>query len=515
MRRLPPFLAALAIVLVACLLPAAPALAAKDIDYHRLPQKKLLKLAEAGDREAIWRMQLSSYFDYKKKQTVTRSLEERLPWMRKGAELGDYRLQFILAHHLLLPPPGTAPDPAAAEPLLVAGLAGARQLEGRDFLAGQLLGEGPKMLARARQLQKVPALLAEGSPAALFEAAQAYVPIKLATWPEQPLGDAAEHRRLVELAAQQGHLEAILQMANNSPTREVGMKWRRLAAERGDVASMESMAAEMAMQGKKAESQDWHRRAAEAGSSNSAYWYAWNLQSTGAKAEAIRWYEMAAGKGHKEAQAQLAALVDPYVVRLAEAAGKGDGVAALELGGYYRKKGDPERARSWYSRADGLGNLEGTYQYALLLKELASRDWHMQKAAQGGHTGARAWLANDAQRGQRALQQAAQQMEADKRQAFVARIDREGSTDKLEVEYYCQYGGRRCNELRGVAHRAEQGRNAQVQSDNMRRIQDVDSSKGDSDAAARARSECMRRKTESIQRSTYGQQDWKFTGECP
>jgi hypothetical protein len=37
---------------------------------------------------------------------------------------------------------------------------------------------------------------------------------------------------------------------------------------------------------------------------------------------------------------------------------------------------------------------------------------------------------------------------------------------------------------------------------------------GADDDAWREKSECMRRKTDSIQRNTYGQQDWKFAGKC-
>lgn len=89
-----------AVVLACSLLPSA--FAGKPVNYYELPRKKLLELAEEGDREAIWQLQRPSYFDPRKKQNVTRTLEERLPWMRKGAKLGDYRMQFNLAHHLLL-----------------------------------------------------------------------------------------------------------------------------------------------------------------------------------------------------------------------------------------------------------------------------------------------------------------------------------------------------------------------------------------------------------------------------
>ncbi|MCC2636851.1 MAG: hypothetical protein K0Q68_570 [Moraxellaceae bacterium] len=57
--------------------------------------------------------------------------------------------------------------------------------------------------------------------------------------------------------------------------------------------------------------------------------------------------------------------------------------------------------------------------------------------------------------------------------------------------------------------------NAQAESATLQRLWNVHAApSGADDAAWRAKSECMQKMTESIQRNTYGQQDWKFAGEC-
>jgi TPR repeat protein len=106
-------------------------------------------------------------------------------------------------------------------------------------------------------------------------------------------------------------------------------------------------------------------------------------------------------------------------------------------------------------------------------------------------------------------------------QAFVDRIDRNGpdrssvATFTLEVAQYCKYDGDRCHELSVAALQFQRSQNSAAESANMARLWNTYSSSGATDDAKwRERSDCMKRKTESIQRHTYGQQDWYYSGAC-
>jgi TPR repeat protein len=106
-------------------------------------------------------------------------------------------------------------------------------------------------------------------------------------------------------------------------------------------------------------------------------------------------------------------------------------------------------------------------------------------------------------------------------QAFIDRIHRDGPDRSslmafnVDVGNYCKAGGPRCHEYTVQARQLERQHNAGAESANMQRLWNVYSKgSGVSDAEARARSECMRKKTESIQRQTYGQQDWRYEGSC-
>lgn len=106
-------------------------------------------------------------------------------------------------------------------------------------------------------------------------------------------------------------------------------------------------------------------------------------------------------------------------------------------------------------------------------------------------------------------------------QAFIDRIHRDGpdrsSVEKftLDVAFYCKYGGPRCHELSVAARRFQQDHNANADAANMARLWNVYSKQDpNADARWRERSQCMQKKTESIQKHTYGQQDWYYTGSC-
>lgn len=104
-------------------------------------------------------------------------------------------------------------------------------------------------------------------------------------------------------------------------------------------------------------------------------------------------------------------------------------------------------------------------------------------------------------------------------QAFVDRIDKNGpDTSSVErftfdVAQYCKYDGDRCHELSVAALKFQRSHNAAVESANMARLWNTNKDP-DADAKWRERSQCMQKKTESIQKHTYGQQDWYYSGSC-
>ena len=106
-------------------------------------------------------------------------------------------------------------------------------------------------------------------------------------------------------------------------------------------------------------------------------------------------------------------------------------------------------------------------------------------------------------------------------QAFIDRINADGpdlsSVQQFtyDVAVYCKFGGPRCHEFSVAARKFERDHNAGVVSANMARLWNVYSQKDpDADRKWRERSDCMNKKTQSIQRHTYGQQDWYYTGSC-
>lgn len=105
--------------------------------------------------------------------------------------------------------------------------------------------------------------------------------------------------------------------------------------------------------------------------------------------------------------------------------------------------------------------------------------------------------------------------------AFIDRIHRDGpdttsvQTYTFDVAQYCKYDGPRCHELSVAALKFQRSQNAAAESANMARLWNVSSSNDpNADAKWRERSDCMKKKTESIRKHTYGQQDWYYSGAC-
>lgn len=108
-----------------------------------------------------------------------------------------------------------------------------------------------------------------------------------------------------------------------------------------------------------------------------------------------------------------------------------------------------------------------------------------------------------------------------KAREFIARIDRDGpdrtsvQTFTFDVAQYCTYDGPRCHELSVAALQFQRSQNAAAESSNLARLWNAYAPPDpDADRKWRERSDCMKKKTESIQKHTYGQQDWYYAGAC-
>jgi len=212
---------------------------------------------------------------------------------------------------------------------------------------------------------------------------------------------------------------------------------------------------------------------------------------------------------------------------------------------------DPVKAREWIQINSELGDRNAQTQLGQLMLrgEAGARDpagarFWFEKAALQGNTLAMFFLAQIYDGGQglprndalasywyiKAYNEGSAKAEAVLKarglirpapevQAFFDKIHRQGPDRSslqaftYDVAKYCKWGGPRCTELSVEARRMQTQQNAEAETANMMRIWN---SYGQSDdgAADRARGDCMARKTESLQRYTYGQQDWYFGGAC-
>lgn len=104
--------------------------------------------------------------------------------------------------------------------------------------------------------------------------------------------------------------------------------------------------------------------------------------------------------------------------------------------------------------------------------------------------------------------------------AFIEKIEREGprqtnaSDFMLDVAQYCSYGGKKCHELNIGANKFLAAQNSRMSQAEMQRIWNLGNTSAADEAERRAKSECTRRTTQSLQRYTYGEQDWYFQSEC-
>lgn len=186
------------------------------------------------------------------------------------------------------------------------------------------------------------------------------------------------------------------------------------------------------------------------------------------------------------------------------------GVAAAEGGKY-------DKAVAFYKCAADKGNTKAMINLALMYDKgdgIARNDalatyWYKVAYGKGSITAENVLKA-------RGLIQPGPQA-----QAFIEHIHQNGprkisvSDYMYDAAMYCKFGGLRCHEYTVAAHKFMNDANAQAESANLQRVWIVYAApSGADDAAWCAKSECMQKKADSIQRITYGQPDWKFAGGC-
>jgi uncharacterized protein len=106
---------------------------------------------------------------------------------------------------------------------------------------------------------------------------------------------------------------------------------------------------------------------------------------------------------------------------------------------------------------------------------------------------------------------------------FVEHVDRYGpSTASLEeffydVNVYCTYRGPNCSAWRARYYTLQRENNMRAEAANMARIWNNYGQGKSSDqfwSEARARSECLRRVTQSIEAQNRGRQQWRYVNDC-
>ncbi|MCC2637070.1 MAG: Sel1 domain protein repeat-containing protein [Moraxellaceae bacterium] len=498
-RQRPPlrFLAItiLGLLLTACATPKHPS---------DMSESQRIRAAKAGNLAAIRSLQSINYHD-KAHNSHDRAPAESLKWLRKGAEMNDPYSQITLAEQMLFSSQRhiwpVERNPAEALRLANAAVAAMAKpdKDGQPFQPWRVK-ESKEIAQRAEVIATQTPLAEKGDADAMWALSQAYAPRGTSRSSDNPTKAEEEMWRLK--AAEAGQPDAAMAMAARTFGDE-SLKWKQKAASRDNPEAMFEMAE--------------------------------SFRFKGDEKTALEWFRKAAAKGHAPAKKSVLQLTDPTVVRLKAAAKSGDVAAMYQLGEYFRSGNwngkDAAMAQQWYGSAASKGHLQGMYRAALgITINDADQERAMRAAAAAGSTDAASWVASreraqaseqqrkqneaDASRRQAA---ARQQQQYDQQQAFVARIDREGSTDMATVEQYCNYGGRRCDALRVGVRRAMESGNAAAASANQQRIQDYTRNGGKSqeqlDKEARDRLACTQRNTQAIQNNTAGKTDWAYK-EC-
>ncbi|MDQ8036129.1 MAG: hypothetical protein REI12_01820 [Pedobacter sp.] len=464
-----------------------------------MSESQRIRAANGGNMEAISLLQTVNYYDKDRNQHY-RSKEEQLKWVRKGAELGDGASQYRLAYLSLYANENSLPvkrDPAEALRLAQSAADTMKRTGQPGGASNDKWVGGAKTLAeRASIIIKQQPLADKGDANAMYALSEAYAPLNL--FGLGTLDSKADEAVWLKKAAEAGQPQALTAMANRATTPQEKLAWQQKAAATGTADAMLQLAN--------------------------------NQRASGDEKAALEWYRKAAAKGSEPARKAVLQLTDANVLRLQSAAASGDAEAMYELGEYFRAGNwagkDNSIAQQWYLKAAAKNHVNASYQAAVGSSAPAEKDRLMRAAANGGNAEAAKWVAGEerrlaAERQQRQAQQEAQRRQAEAerqqkiadQQAFVARIDREGTIDSYEAEVYCRFGGRRCDEMRRAARVALERNNAAAEAANMRRIQNLYSDGKSADQRNQEyldRSKCLQNNTQAIQNNTYGKTDWSY-----
>lgn len=468
-----------------------------------MTESQRIRAANNGNMAAIRSLQSVNYY-LKDRSQRYRTREEIVKWVRKGAEVGDPGSQYRLAIYMLYgdeKDSGVARNPAEAQRLALTAADNMKRSTEPAHVTNAGWAEGARQLAaRAETIVRLQPLAEKGDAEAMWSLSQAYAPLGL--FGMGTTGSTTDQEQWLLKAAQAGQADAALAMAAKTTGAE-SLAWKQRAAAKGTPEGMVQVA------------DDYRAR--------------------GDDKTALEWYRKAAAKGNAPAKKAVVQLTDATAVRLKAAALAGDAEAMFQLGEHYRAGNwsgkDAAVAQSWYVAGAAKGHAGASYQAALAHGDARERNRLMRAAAATGHAGAVNWVAGEerrlvAEEQQRQQRYAAQrqQEEAKRRQAyadqqaFVARIDREGTTDSYEAEVYCKFGGSRCDAMRRAARNAMDRQNAAAEAANMRRIQNVYSNtdgktQNQRDKEYRDRLACTQNNTKAIQNNTYGKTDWSYK-EC-
>lgn len=464
-----------------------------------MTESQRIRAANSGNMAAIRSLQTSNYY-LKDRSQKYRSQEEVMKWVRKGAEVGDPSSQYRMALYLLYgneKESGVARNPTEAQRLASAAADNMKRSTDSAHVNNPGWAEGARQLAaRAETIGRLQPLAEKGDADAMWGLSQAYAP--LALFGMGTAGNTNDHEQWLKKAAEAGQTQALTAMANRATTPQEKLAWQQKAAAGGTADAMLQLAN--------------------------------NHRASGDEKAALEWYRKAAAKGSEPARKAVLQLTDANVLRLQSAAATGNAEAMYELGEYFRAGNwagkDSAIAQQWYLKAAQKNHVEASYQAAVGSTVATEKDRLMRAAANGGNAEAVKWVAAEerrlaAERQQRQLQAEAQRRQAEAerqqkiadQQAFVARIDREGTIDSYEAEVYCRFGGRRCDEMRRAARVAMERNNAAAEAANMRRIQNLYSDGKTADQRNKEyldRSKCLQNNTQAIQNNTYGKTDWSY-----
>jgi uncharacterized protein len=486
---------------------------------------KLEAAAAKGSAEAF---NLLGLVYYEGSEAVPSDKVRSLAWFRKGAEAGNVQSMFVLARQFQLGE-GTAPDPAQSAHWYERA-ASAGDVKSMYWTA-EAYNDGvgvPQDLAKAAHWYRMAA--EQGHRTAMIGIGYA-----LGTGRGVPKDEAAAfrwYRKGGEAGSGTGAFNAGIFYRDGiavRPNRAAAYYWFLRSAmaeaphpeagaalaqlrEAGPMESAEGKAlAEQAenlilrsrtdqeLKANRPKSMALHKQAAELGHAPSIMWMMSFYRDGGGgvptdAAKAREWAQIAAEMDDPEGQRTLAALM-------------------------LRGSGGPRNAqgaRFWYEKSALKGNGQSMVALAQIYEgelglppnEALAIYWYKEAYKQK-------WIGAEEALLKRGL------LKPDPAAtAFIQRIDSQGpdrsSLDAfvLDVAHYCKYGGSRCTALSREARQFERQHNADASAANTARLWNVYTKPGPSDAQWNARSACMRTKTESIQRHTYGQQDWYYSGSC-